>query len=140
MASSTASTAFQPPTIPWLRPQPLAATLDLGPGLEPVGLHAAFERLCADPSVQAVVAFGSRGRGDARADSDLDLAVICSELSLDPALKTQRWSYYRSLLGQLNCGVDLVVHGAADAEWLAGSRWHVMGDVAREGKVLYVAC
>lgn len=33
----------------------------------------------------------------------------------------------------------LVVVGAADAQHLAGSRWHVMGDVAREGKVLYVA-
>jgi hypothetical protein len=35
--------------------------------------------------------------------------------------------------------VDLVVAGAADAEWLSGSRWHVFGDVAREGRVLYVS-
>jgi hypothetical protein len=27
----------------------------------------------------------------------------------------------------------------ADAERLSGSRWHVFGDVAREGRVLYVA-
>jgi hypothetical protein len=39
----------------------------------------------------------------------------------------------------VGCGVDLVVVGAADARHLAGSRWHVMGDVAREGRVLYVA-
>ena len=139
MAASTASTAFQPPTIPWLNPQPLEAALELGPGLEPGGLHAALERLCADPSVQAVVAFGSRGRGEGRVDSDLDLAVICLEPSLDPVLKTQRWSQFSGLLGILACDVDLVVQGAADAERLAGSRWHVMGDVAREGKVLYVA-
>jgi hypothetical protein len=43
------------------------------------------------------------------------------------------------LLGPFGCGVDLVVQGCVDAERLAGSRWHVMGDVAREGKVLYVA-
>ena len=43
------------------------------------------------------------------------------------------------LLGLLDCDVDLVVQGAADVEWLAGSRWHVMGNVAREGRVLYVA-
>jgi predicted nucleotidyltransferase len=89
--------------------------------------------------VQAVLAFGSRGRGSGRADSDLDLAVITREPSLDPALKTQRWLHYRELLGVLPVDVDLVVQGAADAERLAGSRWHVMGDVAREGRVLYVA-
>jgi hypothetical protein len=54
-------------------------------------------------------------------------------------LKTQRWLHYRELLGVLPVDVDLVVQGAADAERLAGSRWHVMGDVAREGRVLYVA-
>jgi hypothetical protein len=36
-------------------------------------------------------------------------------------------------------GIGLVVAGSADAERLSGSRWHVFGDVAREGKVLYVA-
>ncbi len=35
--------------------------------------------------------------------------------------------------------LDLVVQGQADAAYLAQSRWHVMGDVAREGRVLYVA-
>ncbi|MCP9809014.1 hypothetical protein KBY58_06170 [Cyanobium sp. HWJ4-Hawea] len=36
-------------------------------------------------------------------------------------------------------GIDLVMAGAADAERLRGSRWHVFGVVAREGRVLYVA-
>jgi predicted nucleotidyltransferase len=139
MAEATATTAFQPPAIPWLRPQPLAEDLNLGPGIEAGPLRAALERLCADPSVQAVLAFGSRGRGEGSESSDLDLAVICREPSLDPALKTQRWSHLSRLLGLLECDVDLVVQGTADAERLAGSRWHVMGDVAREGRVLYVA-
>jgi len=91
------------------------------------------------PQVQALVAFGSRARGDARLDSDLDLAVICREPSLTPAEKTERSFGYRQLLGSVGGGVDLVVVGAADAQYLAGSRWHVMGDVAREGRVLYVA-
>jgi hypothetical protein len=42
-------------------------------------------------------------------------------------------------VGRLGVGIDLVVAGAADAERLSGSRWHVFGDVAREGRVLYVA-
>ena len=139
MAQSTAPSVFQPPEIPWLMPQPLAAELDLGEGLLPSSLRDALGRLCGESTVQAVVAFGSRARGEGRLDSDLDLAVICREPSLEPQLKTQRWSHYRNLLGRLPCGVDLVVQGSADAARLAGSRWHVMGDVAREGRVLYVA-
>lgn len=46
--------------------------------------HAALERLCRVAGVRAVIAFGSPGRGDAHAESDLDLAVICQEASLSP--------------------------------------------------------
>jgi predicted nucleotidyltransferase len=138
MASSPA-TRFLAPAIPWLEPQPLVDQLELGPGLDPSSLRKALIVLARHPQVQAVVAFGSRARGDARPDSDLDLAVICREPSLTPAEKTQRSFGYRQLLGPVGCGVDLVVVGAEDAQHLAGSRWHVMGDVAREGRVLYVA-
>ena len=96
-------------------------------------------RLCAEPDVQAVIAFGSRARGEARADSDLDLAVIVRQPQLTPAEKMVCWQRFDRALGRLGVGVDLVVAGAADAERLSGSRWHVFGDVAREGRVLYVA-
>ena len=96
-------------------------------------------RLCAEPDVQAVIAFGSRGRGEARPDSDLDLAVIVRQPQLSPAEKMECWRRFHGVLGRLGVGVDLVVAGAADAERLSGSRWHVFGDVAREGRVLHVA-
>jgi predicted nucleotidyltransferase len=137
--ASFASTRFSPPAIPWLEPQELAGLQQLDDGLDGARLRQALAALVAQPAVQALVAFGSRARGVARADSDLDLAVICREPSLTPAEKTQRSCAYRQLIGSLGCGVDLVVVGAADAQRLAGSRWHVMGAVAREGKVLYVA-
>lgn len=133
-------TSFTAPAIPWLQPQPLVEQLELGQGLEATSLRNGLIVLASQPQVQALVAFGSRARGDARLDSDLDLAVICREPSLTPAEKTERSFGYRQLLGSVGCGVDLVVVGAADAQHLAGSRWHVMGDVAREGQVLYVSC
>jgi hypothetical protein len=34
--------------------------------------------------------------------------------------------------------VDLIVSGSADAERLAGSRWHVISEAARHGKVVVV--
>jgi predicted nucleotidyltransferase len=134
-----AAQPFVAPAIPWLDASPLAAVIDLGLGLDAAVLRGRLQALCQVSSVQAVVAFGSRARGDAQPDSDLDLAVICCEASLSPELKTERWQGFRSMLGSLGCGVDLVVIGTQDAERMATSRWHVMGDVAREGQVLYVA-
>ena len=131
---------FAPPTIPWLVPQPLQQEgLDLGPGLEGFDLTVALQRLCALPELQALVLFGSRGRGDAHADSDLDMAVIAKEPQLTPTVKLQLWKQCRDALGSVPVGCDLVVQGSADAERLSQSRWHVMGDVARQGRVLYVA-
>ena len=132
--------AFAEIALPWLQPQPLGAPgSQLGPGLGAAELQAGLERLVAWEDVRAVVVFGSRARGDAQADSDLDLAVICAQPQLTPQQKQACYQRFRAALGGLGCGVDLVVQGQADAAYLAESRWHVMGDVAREGKVLYVA-
>ena len=131
---------FAPPSIPWLVPQPLALDgLDLGPGLDGFDWTVALQHLCALAELQALMLFGSRGRGDAHADSDLDLALIAKEPQLTPEAKLQLWKQCRSALGSVPVGCDLVVQGSADAERLSQSRWHVMGDVAREGRVLYVA-
>ena len=86
-----------------------------------------------------MVVCGSRARGEAQADSDLALAVILRQHRLTPAWNQLCWRRFRQALGPLGGGVDLIVAGAADAAKLSGSRWHVFGDVAREGKVLHVA-
>ena len=138
MATATAQ-PFVPPAIPWREPHGLSPLPDLGPGLDPEACRLALARLCADPEVRAVLAFVSRARGEALSDSDLDLAVIVGRAQLTSAEKAASWQRFREALGPLGVRVDLVLAGAADAERLSGSRWHVFGDVAREGKVLYVA-
>ena len=101
---------FAPPAIPRLNAQPLALDgLELGPGLEGFDLAGAIQRLCALPELQAVVAFGSRGRGDAATDSDRDLAVIAKEPQLLPELKLQLWTLCREAVGVLPVGCDLGV-------------------------------
>lgn len=137
--ATAAAQPFQPPAIPWRQPRTLEALVDLGPGLDPQVCGQALARLCSERDVLAVLAFGSRARGQAQEESDLDLAVIVRQPQLTPTEKASCWHRFRDRIGLLGVGVDLVVAGSADAERLSGSRWYVFGDVAREGRVLHVA-
>lgn len=125
--------------LPWAKSSPLALPDQLGDGIDRDRMQEGLQRLLACEGVRAVLLFGSRAMGTARTDSDLDLAVICQEPDLNTAQRGGRWRSYREALGSLGCGVDLVLHGQNDAAKLAGSRWHVMKDVARHGVVLYAS-
>jgi predicted nucleotidyltransferase len=124
----------------WSTPQPFSLP-DLGPGVEGPQrdqLETALRKIAADPSVQALVLFGSRATGTARADSDLDLLVVERTPQLEPEAKVASWWRHFQPLQSLPLPVDLVVSGSADAERLAGSRWHVISEAARQGRVLVV--
>jgi predicted nucleotidyltransferase len=93
------------------------------------------------PRPERLVLFGSRARGDARPDSDIDLLVVMPQPTLTPI---ERQCALRSLRAALRplplrVAVDLVVVGEQDARDLAGSRWHVVARALREGRELDVA-
>jgi len=69
-------------------------------------LTAAVEKIARDPRVQAVYLFGSRARGDARAESDVDLGVL---LDVCVTLDDELWmrSEIAAALGRDD--VDLVL-------------------------------
>ena len=124
----------------WSTPQPFSLP-DLGPGVEgPLRdqLETALRRIAADPSVQALVLFGSRATGTARPDSDLDLLVVERTPHLEGQAKVASWWRHFEPLKPLRLPVDLIVSGSADAARLAGSRWHVISEAARHGRVLVV--
>lgn len=105
-------------------------------------LEAVTAALAAvEPSSKRLVLFGSRARGDARSDSDLDLLVVLPQATLTPQERQQALRSLRAALRPLplSVGVDLVVVGAADAQRLAGSRWHVVARALREGRELHVS-
>lgn len=81
--------------------------------------------LRALPEMQALYVFGSRARGDARADSDLDLAVLTTT-RLDP---TRRFAAQRELSAQLDTDVDLIdLHAASSV---------LRSEVVNGGKLLF---
>ena len=57
---------------------------------------------------------------------------------LEPEAKVASWWRHVQPLQALPLPVDLIVSGSADAERLAGSRWHVISEAARQGRVLVV--
>lgn len=82
---------------------------------------------------QRIVLFGSRARGDAHPDSDLDLLIV-----EETTLPRHRRSipYLRALLGLFRAK-DVVVYTPAEiAEW-AGVPNAFVTTALREGRVLY---
>lgn len=105
----------------------------LGPGLEAAEIGAALAQLGHDPEIARLVLFGSRARGNARPQSDLDLLVIVAGNLTPERDKRLRRRVRDLLLPLLPVDLDLLISDAATTNRWAGSRWHVLGHIHREG-------
>jgi predicted nucleotidyltransferase len=77
------------------------------------------------PDAETIYLFGSHARGNARADSDLDLAV----LGTTPLASMQRFESQRELSALLDCDVDLIdLHNANSV---------LRSEVVNGGKLLF---
>jgi predicted nucleotidyltransferase len=85
----------------------------------------------------AVILFGSRARGDAKPDSDVDLLVIDKEnFSPQHSRRLTAGRLYRKLAG---CGLakDLALYSADEVERFAASPNHLVARALKEGRRLY---
>ena len=79
-----------------------------------------------------IILFGSRARGEAHSDSDLDLLVIEPEFRL----RGKEYVRLRKELRGLNVAVDLLVYRRSEAEKWRDVPGTFLHDVLREGRVL----
>ena len=82
-----------------------------------------------------LILFGSRARGDARPDSDVDLLVVWKDESPPRA----RALAVRQALRGLKASFDIAVVTPSEFERFSDRRMHVVGLAAREGRVLHAA-
>ena len=106
---------------------------DLGDAL----LDRMIRTLVAEADPEQVVLFGSRARGDARPDSDVDLLIVESEPFGPGRSRHAETLRLDRALPETPVGRDLLVYSRDEIERWRGSRNHVAARALREGRVLY---
>ena len=98
-------------------------------------LQEAVERIVAEARPSRVILFGSYGRGDADAGSDVDLIVVKPQVT-DRYMEMIR---LHEAVGSIGVGVDVLVYSEAEMEerrdWCTSPIYWAL----REGRMLYAA-
>jgi predicted nucleotidyltransferase len=100
-------------------------------------LASIIEQLVAAFQPERVYAFGSRARGDAGPDSDVDLMVVVTE-SDEPSYRRAQAARLL-LIRQFLIGIDVLVWTHAEFEQRQPNPATLPGTILREGRLLYAA-
>jgi predicted nucleotidyltransferase len=86
---------------------------------------------------ERIYLFGSRARGDARKDSDVDLLIVVSEPFRPDHSRFQEINQVYRALSSFRIPNDVLLYSSDEfAKW-SQSLNHVVGRCYREGKLLY---
>ena len=89
----------------------------------------------ADP--EAIILFGSRSRGDAGPDSDVDLLIIEREPFGPGRSRIKEAARLYHALRYMPASKDLLVYSREEFERWRNALNHVVANAAREGRLLY---
>lgn len=96
-------------------------------------LNTMVERIVKDFHPLQIILFGSHARGDATAQSDIDLLVVFPELHS----KRETTVAIREVLADLPVAKDIVVTTPTEIEEYGDLVGRVLRSALREGKVIY---
>ena len=92
-------------------------------------------QLSSRREVRRILLFGSRARGDARADSDYDLCIIVDAVEDERALYVELMREIASA----DWSIDLVIMTEEDFVRKLEEGWSLLQAMKRDGKELYAA-
>jgi len=100
-------------------------------------LDQMVESIVREVDPEQVILFGSRARGTAHPDSDVDLVIV--ESAPFGAQRSRRLEATRlcRALGHFEVSKDILLFSRDEVERWRGSRNHVLAQALREGTVLY---
>ena len=100
-------------------------------------LQQMVDAIVAEVDPDQVILFGSRARGEARQDSDVDLIVVEAEsFGQTRSRHKELVRLYHALAG-FHVAADVLVYSYEDVDYWRDSLNHVLARALREGKVLY---
>ena len=100
-------------------------------------LEQMVQAIVAEVDPEQVILFGSRARGDARDDSDVDLVVVEAEpFGKTRSRRLEAVRLWKSLSAFI-VPKDILVYSRDEVDHWRDSVSHVLGRALREGKVLY---
>ena len=86
---------------------------------------------------EQVILFGSHARGEAAADSDIDLVIVEAQpFAAGRDRRTEAMRLWRALAA-FDVPTDLLLYCRDEVAYWRDSRNHVLARALREGKVLY---
>jgi len=93
--------------------------------------------IVAEVDPEQVILFGSRGRGEEREDSDVDLIVVEAEPFGPGRSRHQELVRLNHALAGCFVPADALVYYRSDVAYCRDSLNHVLARAMREGQVLY---
>lgn len=101
-------------------------------------LEQMVQVIVREANPEAVILFGSRARGDAQPDSDVDFLVVERE-PFSPQ-RSRRAEFFRisMALRHFPCSKDILLYSKEEFDHWKDSLNYVVGRAVREGRAMYV--
>jgi len=107
------------------------------PTLSEEMLNQMVQIIVREVAPETVILFGSHARGDARADSDVDLMVVEKTPFSQQRSRRAEYSRLSMALRDLPFAKDILLYSRSEFDYWKDSPNHVVGRAQREGRVLH---